>query len=202
MAEYLKEFSNLGVIAPVTDGIAGPTEAASVVNEERPFVGIQRQAVVDGQQANANTKEFKFPLPDFEDNRRQLAGERYYADLDLSKAFYQIPLAKGCQYLTTFVADDRLYYYKLTATLAPLVDMGMMPPPYLDDIKFAADSLHELRSLAFEVCGLLDQHQWTVNMDKSAFGTEIQTLGLTVNRNGISTPKKKARGLRPPRNYT
>ena len=112
MAKYLKEFSNLRVIAPVTDGIARPTEVDLVVNEKRPFVGMQRRAVVDGRQANANTKEFKFLLPDLEDIRRQLAGKRYYADLNLSKAFHQIPLAKECQYLTTFVANDRLYYYK------------------------------------------------------------------------------------------
>ena len=160
MAECLKEFSNLRVIAPVTDGIARPTEVDFVVNEKRPFVGMQRRAVIDGRKANVNTKEFKFLLPDLENIRRQLAGMRYVADLDLSKAFHQILLVKECQYLTTFIANDRFYYYKrvmmgiqqspghmqaaLTVTLALLVDMRKMPSPYLDDIKFAADSLHEL----------------------------------------------------------
>ena len=51
------------------------------------------------------------PLPRVEDTLAQLSGAKYFSKLDANSGFWQIPLAKKSQLLTTFITPFGRYHF-------------------------------------------------------------------------------------------
>ncbi len=88
-----------------------------------------------------------------------MAGNQYYASLDLKEAYYQVLLDEESRDLTTFTEGIKLYRFKrlpiglscsasifvrqLQAAMAPLLKQGWIKS-YLDDIIVSAPSFQQL----------------------------------------------------------
>ncbi len=99
------------------------------------------------------------PLPNLEELVEHVAGNQYYATLDLKNAYYQLLLDEASMDLTTFSEGINLYRFKclpfglscsasifvlqLQGALAPLLRQGWVKS-YLDDISLCAPSFQLL----------------------------------------------------------
>ena len=66
---------------------------------------------IDYRNLNAATRPMLYPLPHMRQVLQGLAGNRYFARMDLRKGFYQVPVSPGAQQLTAFVTASGLYEF-------------------------------------------------------------------------------------------
>ncbi len=99
------------------------------------------------------------PLPNLEELVENMAGNQYYATLDMKDAYYQVLLDEESRNLITFSERINLYRFKrlpfglscspsifvrqLQAAMAPLLKQGWIKS-YLDDIIVSAPSFQQL----------------------------------------------------------
>ena len=67
---------------------------------------------VDYKKLNANLKRETFQIPTFEELSSKLADATVFSKLDASSGFFQIPIAKESQDLTTFITPFGRYRFK------------------------------------------------------------------------------------------
>ncbi len=68
---------------------------------------------VDLQPLNENVVREIHPIPSVDEILAQLAGAKLFSKLDANSGFWQIPLAKESQPLTTFITPGRYCFNKL-----------------------------------------------------------------------------------------
>ncbi len=106
------------------------------------------------------------PLPYLEELVENIAGNQYYASLDLKEAYYQVLLDEESRALTTFTEGINIYRFKrlpfglsfsasifvrqLQAAMAPLLKQGWIKS-YLDDIIVSAPNFQQLLQRLGEV---------------------------------------------------
>ncbi len=106
------------------------------------------------------------PLPNLEELVEHVAGNQYYATLDLKDAYYQVLLDEASRDLTTFSEGINLYRFKrlpfglscsasifvrqLQGALVPLLRQGWVKS-YFDDIILCAPSFQLLLKRLGEV---------------------------------------------------
>ena len=98
--QELARMESLGVIAPVDDPT--PWCAGMVVV---PKKSGNLRICVDLKPLNESVLREVFPLPKVDDTLAQLAGAKVFSKLDANSGFWQIPLAKKSQHLTTFITQ-------------------------------------------------------------------------------------------------
>ena len=130
---------------------------------------------VDLTHLNQNVLREYHPLPNVDDTLAQLAGAKKFTKLDVNSGFWQIPLAKSSQLLTTFITPfGRFYFNKLP--------FGISCAPELFQKRMSA-MLRELQ----EVLCLMDdvlvygQDQEEHNKRLEAVLQRIQYAGVTLN---------------------
>ncbi len=137
-----------------------------------------------------------YPLPSVQSNLAKLAKFKYWAKIDLTKAFWSIPLHPSCRKWTYTIAPGGLSGVWLRAP------MGLAPVPgyfmwtlsgvlenqlaftllYADDILVGGNSEEELRANIRKVLARLLEKGFRVSANKCQFkpAEEIQYLGWTV----------------------
>ncbi len=142
-----------------------------------------------------------YPLPSVQSNLAKLAKFKYWAKIDLTKAFWSIPLHPSCRKWTYTIAPGGLSGVWLRAP------MGLAPVPgyfmwtlsgvlekqseftllYADDILVGGNSEEELRSNIRKVLARLLEKGFRVSANKCQFkpAEEIQYLGWTVKEGKI-----------------
>ncbi|KAG9390150.1 hypothetical protein J8273_8189 [Carpediemonas membranifera] len=156
---------------------------------------------LDFRRLNDITEPDEHPLPLIEDLLDQLEGSAYYATLDLSKAFLQVPLDPESRQYTAFIADNHKYHYcrmpfglrnaaiHMQRALEKVMgaDLFTAALVYIDDIvvmgKTRSEFLKNLRS----VLERLDDANVRVNLKKTILAAhEIDYLGWHVTPTGRS----------------
>ena len=184
------------------EGVIEPSSSAwsSPVVMHLKSDGTHRPCI-DFRKINELTKKDAYPLPNMNEILSKLRNARYISTLDLSQAYFQVPLDKNSKEYTAFTISGRgLYQFtrlpfglsNSPATFQRLMD-GIITPEmdgreycYLDDIvivsKTFEEHLHWLRIVIMRV----KQANLTMNRAKSVFGcTEVKYLGFIVNFNGL-----------------
>ncbi len=64
----------------------------------------------EGRKVNKQLTTDIHPLPNLEELVEQVAGNQYYATLDLKDAYYQVTLDEESRDLTTFSLDSSAYH--------------------------------------------------------------------------------------------
>ncbi len=114
-----------------------------------------------------------------------MAGNKYYATLDLKDAYYQVLLDEASRDLTTFSEGVNLYRFKclplgmscsasiflrqLQGALAPLLRRGWVKS-YLDDIILCAPSFQVLLQRLGEVFQHMGEVDIKLNLSKCSIG--------------------------------
>lgn len=157
---------------------------------------------LDARKLNARTRRDAYPLPHQDRILGRLGAAKYLSTIDLSKAFWQVPLDPQSRKYTAFRVFGRgLFQFtrlpfglvNSPATLSRLMDQvlgyGELEPNvfvYLDDIIIISNTFEEhLRSLR-EVARRLKAANLSINLEKSKFCIpELPYLGFVLSRNGV-----------------
>ncbi|XP_053593878.1 uncharacterized protein LOC128667533 [Microplitis demolitor] len=153
-----------------------------------------------------------YPIPNMTSILDQLRRARYITTLDLSQAYFQIPLTERARPKTAFVVPGRgLFQFKrmpfgLTnapATFQRMIDQLIGPEMhpyvfvYLDDIIIVTETYEEHLIWLQKVLEKLQQAGLTINREKSEFCcSEVHDLGFIVNSEGLQIDLEKTSAVR------
>lgn len=177
--------------------------------------------VVDLREVNKVTKGDSYPLPKVNDILDQLRDAKYISSIDLTSAYFQIPLDEASREKTAFVIPGRgLFQFKRmpqglhtsAATWQRFIDtvLGEDLKPYvfvyLDDIIIVSQSFEQHLALLDKVLLRLEQAGLTINFKKCCFcRRELKYLGYIINQFGLQVDPDKVmaiHGFRRPTNAT
>lgn len=162
---------------------------------------------IDFRKVNGVSKKDAYPLPNMLGILDQLRQAHYISTIDLSQAYFQIPLAENAKPITAFIVPGRgLFQFtrmpfglsNAPATLQRYIEKVLGPElyphvfVYPDDIIIMAETFTEhLKWLAI-VLRKLQAAGLTINREKSEFGcSEVKYLGFIVNKSGLQVDPEK-----------
>lgn len=90
-----------------------PFSATSSAEKNVLIRGIGLQGCTDYCKLNKITSPDAFPLPRMEDYIDQVGTSKFVSKLDLLKEYWQVPLTKCAQEVTTFTTPSGLYSYSV-----------------------------------------------------------------------------------------
>ncbi len=161
----------------------------------------EKRMCLDYRKVNKQLNTDIHPLPNLEELVENMAGNQYYATLDMKDAYYQVLLDEESRDITTFSEGINLYRFKrlpfglscsksilvrqLQAAMAPLLKQGWIES-YLDDIIVSAPSFQQLIQRLGEVFTHMGIMGIKLNISKCHIGqTEIKFLGPIVSKEGF-----------------
>jgi len=133
----------------------------------------------------------------------------YISTIDLSQAYFQIPLAKDNREITAFsVSDKGLYYftpYGLTGALTTFqrlldrlidLEMDLFAFAYLDDIVIITPTFEEHIVWLKKDLDKIMSTGLTVNPDKCEFcHSQVRYLGFIIQGEGLTVNPEKTRPI-------
>uniref|UniRef100_A0A7G3ANC8 RNA-directed DNA polymerase n=1 Tax=Lutzomyia longipalpis TaxID=7200 RepID=A0A7G3ANC8_LUTLO len=166
---------------------------------------------LDARALNKVTVKDTYPMPHLENILSNLGGTKYLSAIDLSDAYWQVPLDEEAQAKTAFALIGRpLFMFArmpfglvgAPATMARLADAVIGPElaphvwTYLDDIIVATDDFESHVKYLKIVAERLKMAKLTINRDKSKFCVpELRYLGFVVNEEGIKIEPDKIEAI-------
>ena len=173
---------------------------------------------VDLKPLNENVLRKVHPLPKVDDILAQLSGAKLFSKLDANSGFWQIPLAKKSQPLTTFITPYGRYCFKkmpfgissapehfqkrMSKILSGLDGVLCL----MDDILVFESNKEEHDKRLRAALGRIEAAGATLNPSKCKFGKSQQTfLGHLVDQEGIRADPEKTSAvtkMKPPMNIS
>lgn len=166
---------------------------------------------LDSRKLNSVTKKVSYPLPNINMILGQISNAKFISSVDLSDAFWQIPLHDADKEKTAFVVPGRgLYHFKVmpfglcnaSASQSRLMDVviGVDLQPnvfvYLDDIIICSETLEEHLKLLKKISERIKEAGLTIGIAKSKFGCKnLRYLGYVLSENGIMTDSSKVKAI-------
>ena len=207
----LGEMVDQNIIEPVTT----PTDWCSPMVPV-PKTGGKVRITVDFRQLNKGLKRETFHIPLFEELSYKLCNAKVMSKLDAASGFFQIPLAKDAQNLTTFLTPFGRFRFKrlpMGVNIAPEIYQRKMSTlldgldgviVYMDDILIFGETekLHD--EVLKKVLSIISRVGLKLNKEKCIFNaTEVEFLGHTIGKFGISVSSSKVETINellPPKN--
>lgn len=167
---------------------------------------------LDARKLNERTRRDAYPLPHQDRILGRLGPSKFLTTIDLSKAFWQIPLSPESRKYTAFRVFGRgLFQFtrlpfglvNSPATLSRLMDQvlgyGELEPNvfvYLDDIVIASNTFEEHLRRLQDVARRLHDANLSVNMEKSKFCvSELPYLGFILSEGGVRPNPEKVESI-------
>jgi hypothetical protein len=199
LVDQVDEMLSLDVIEPCESAWSSPVLLVTKKNGQPRFC-------LDSRKLNSFTKRDAYSLPYVSEILDNLRDARYLSSIDLSKAFWQIPIAERDRDKTAFYIPGRgTLRFKRTAfglTNAPatqqrLVDLlfrdfELQVFCFLDDIIIVTQDFDSHVSLLLRVLDKLKSANLTVNLEKCKFfRDQLNYLGYVVDKDGLRTDPEK-----------
>lgn len=162
---------------------------------------------LDSRKLNSVSKADAYPLPYISYILDNLRDAHFLTSLDLTSAYWQIPLSKSSREPTAFTVPRRgLFHYNVmcfglvgaSATMQRLMDNLFTAEfdnkvfCFQDDIILCSESFAEHAKLLEAVLEKLKFANLTINMEKSKFcRSELKYLGYVVDKFGLRTDPSK-----------
>lgn len=207
----------LGVIAPSRSPWANPVVMATKKDGSLRFC-------LDARKLNDVTIKDSYPIPYISSILDNLKGARYLTSLDLSSAYWQIPLeendhsssdneldnSSSCQKTAFIVPGRGLFEFRRMpfgisnagAEMQRLVDnlllhqFGDKVFAYLDDLLIATETFEEHIEILNKVFEALKQAGLTIKLEKCKFcREELKYLGYVINEKGLKTDPDKLKSI-------
>lgn len=210
----LDRMLKMGVIVPSTSEWSSPIVAVEKKN------GTLRTCL-DSRKLNEVTIKEAYPLPYITRILGRLQSSKFLTSIDLSDAFWQVPLHPDSQPKTAFRVPGRgLFMYATmpmglcnsAQTMSRLMDIVLgcdLEPSvfyYLDDIIICTDTFEEHMRITEIVANRLRDAKLTINLGKSKFCCkELKYLGYLLTTKGLSTDPEKVQVIEkypPPTSVT
>ena len=176
--------------------------------------------VTDFRKVNARCERVVYPLPRIEDALRQLKEPRFFSTMDLTKGFWQVPIAEADRKYFAFSTGTLHVEYNVmpmgalnaSATMQSLMALILrgLPPEhiicFLDDILVASSTMEEHLLHLDQVLTAIARAGLKLNAKKCLFAQESVTcLGHLLSREGIGPDPRnleKIKKWKPPKNKT
>lgn len=194
------EMLSLGVIRPSRSPWSSPV----IIVQKKDGTG---RFCLDSRKLNNVTIRDSYPLPHIARILDNLGGARYVSSIDLSKAFWQVPLDEDSCEKTAFVVPGRgLFEFtrmpfglkNAPSELQRLADALFGPEfddnafCYLDDLILISEDFDSHIKLLNKVFERLRDAGLTINQKKSEFcRSELKYLGYIVDSQGLRTDPVK-----------
>lgn len=161
---------------------------------------------LDCRRVNEVTKKEAYPFPDMQVILGRIEKARFFSIIDLSKAYWQIPLAMESRDYTSFRAGKSLYRFKVMPfglTGAPITQTKLMNKVlgydlepnvfvYLDDIVVTSHTFEEHLQLLQKIADRLAAANLSISIEKSRFcQKKISYLGYVLTEEGLSIDSQK-----------
>lgn len=202
--EQVDEMLSLDVIEPCESPWSSPVLVVGKKDGKPRFC-------LDSRKLNSVTKKDAYSLPYISEILDNLRDAKYLTSIDLSKAFWQIPINEADKAKTAFYVPQRgTFCFKTMAfglTNAPatqqrLVDRLFGPEfdlkvfCYLDDIVCVSDNFESHVSLLLRVLAKLKEANLTINFEKTQFFRDsLKYLGYVVDTQGLRTDPDKVEAI-------
>ncbi|GBM41214.1 Transposon Ty3-I Gag-Pol polyprotein [Araneus ventricosus] len=156
--------------------------------------GKEPRPCVDYRNLNKITKTKFYPLPNIEERIETVSSAKYITVLDLSKGYWQIPMSKNAQRLSTFVTNFGTYIplrmpfglknapYEFSRMVAQLLEACEdFAVPYLDGIAVFSVMFQEHIKHLETVLQRIQQASLTIKPSKCKFAqSQVKYLGHIV----------------------
>lgn len=165
----------------------------------------------DGRKLNQVTVKDSYPLPLIDSILSKLGEATYISSLDITKAFWNVPLEESSKVKTAFQVHGKgLFQFKMmpfglcnsAQTMQRLMDMVLGPELdpyvfcYLDDIIVVSKDLQEHFEILREVCRRLRNSGLSINLEKCQFCRQsLSFLGFVIDQNGLRTDPNKVESI-------
>ena len=190
-----------GIAAPSSSSWASP--CILVPKPDRTY-----RFCTDLRRVNAVTKTDSFPLPRMDDCIDIVGSAKFVSKFDLLKGYWQVPLSKRAQEISSFVTPSGLYSYTVMpfglknapATFQRLMNMVIAGlegcAVYLDDLVVFSDTWHSHVQRIKALFQRLSEAQLTVNLAKCEFARATVTyLGRVVGQGKIAPVQAKVEAV-------
>ncbi|KID93902.1 Ribonuclease H-like protein, partial [Metarhizium majus ARSEF 297] len=207
MDDILNPLKEAGVVEDVPLGEPCPVASPAFVvwRDGKPRV------VIDMRRVNTKLVTDAYPLPRQDDILSSLQGSTVFSALDLTKGFFQQPIAESDRWKTSFVTPHR-GHERLTVST-----MGLATSPaffqhrmeylfrqylwkfvliYIDDIIIFSRTIEEHVKHLDLALAILNRSGCTLSLRKCHFAQPgLQALGHYVSRLGLSTTEEKTAAI-------
>lgn len=197
-----------GIVSPSKSPVCSP-----MVPVMKPDGSVR--LCIDSRKLNALTIKDKNPVPSIPHLLARIRSVRFLSTIDLSKAFWQIPLKAerernqmaSARELTAFIIPGRgLFHFNVMpfglcnapATQCRLMQsvLGYDLEPnvfvFIDDILLISETIDQMLNLLREVAKRLRGANLSINLGKSRFfAKEVKYLGYMISKEGISADPEK-----------
>lgn len=179
-----------------------------------PIVAVEKKTgklriCLDSRKLNEVTIKEAYPLPYITRILGRIQSSKYLTSIDLSDAFWQVPLDPASQAKTAFRVPGRgLFMYATmpmglcnsAQTMSRLMDVVLgcdLEPSvfyYLDDIIVCTETFEEHLRIMEIVAKRLKSAKLTINLSKSKFCCkELKYLGYLLTTEGLSVDPEKVK---------
>ena len=201
-ADYVQTLIKEGQIQPSKSPWSSP---AFLVPKKVP--GTFRM-VVDYRKLNDATKPWSMPLPFMSDLQHQLGRAKYFAIMDITSGFYNVPMKEEHRQYTAFCLRNLgLFEWvvmpmglknapatltRLQEMIFPPIDWGSFLKTFIDDMCAFADSIKDLASHLDRILSRLIWAGLKLCPAKCEFGTDsVEFLGHVISNGQMTMSKRK-----------
>lgn len=201
--KQVKEMLNLGVISESTSSYAAPVVLVKKPDDSWRFC-------VDYRKLNKKICRDNYPIPRIDDIVDNLAGAKYFAELDLNSGYWQTVITEG-KHKTAFVTATGLYEFNVVPfglatsqavfqrmmdkVLGNLKFKGVMV--YVDNIVVYGKTFEEFTDMLEKIFKRFREANLTFKPSKCKFGfSEIELLGYLISSLGVKPSEKKLKAMR------
>lgn len=201
--KQVEEMLKLGVISESSSSYASPVVLIKKADNTWRFC-------VDYRKLNKKIQRDNYPIPRIDDIIDNLAGARYFAELDLNSGYWQTEITNG-RHKTAFVTSTGLYEFNVVPfglatsqavfqrmmdkVLGDLKFKGVMV--YIDNVICYAKTYREFTEILEEVFRRFRKANLTFKPSKCKFGfQEIEMLGYKISNEGIKPSDNKLKAMR------
>lgn len=220
LSQELDKMLEQGIVVPSKSPVASP-----VVPVTKPDGSVR--LCLDSRKLNEITVKDKFPVPNIFHILARIGKTSYLSSVDLSKAFWQVPLSArkkagqlaSAQELTAFIVSGRgLYHFQVMpfglcnspATQCRLMvnvlghDLEPFVFCYMDDIILLGQTKDHMIELITEVANRLRKANLSINLGKCLFfARKLKFLGFVLSEEGLQADPNRLKTMQeypPPRN--
>jgi len=198
----IDDMIQMGIIKESTSNWASP-----IILVDKPDGSVR--FVADYRKLNAVSDIDAFPLPRVDDLIERIGKAKFITKIDISKAFWQIPLSTESQAISSFITPFGLYQFLVMpfglasagCTFQRLMQkvlegLQVFAWAYLDDIVIFSDTWEKHLKHIRQVLERIRMAGLTTKKAKCEFANALVTyLGHVVGNNSISPTKAKVKNI-------
>ena len=163
--------------------------------------------VVDYLRLNQITKPYNFPIPNFDVLIEKVYGARYFATLDVSSGYLQMPMEEGSRDKTAFITETQtgkfkramfglvnapMYFANLMHRVLGFAQRKGIAITFFDDTCVFTGTWDGLLENLTEVLNLLRVAKLTLNLNKCRFGMQrVEYLGYILRDGELGPGERK-----------